>query len=197
MQHQYILFFKPFGVLSQFTPEGKWKSLKEFGPFPLSVYPVGRLDAESEGLLLLTDDNRVKQHLTDPIHHFPKTYIVQVEGIPDEGALQQLRTGVIVEGRLTEKAGVMRLDSEPLLPPRPVPIRFRKNIPTSWIEMTLHEGRNRQIRKMTAAIGFPALRILRSRIGFLTADGLEPGQHRFLSENEIAELRKAIPPRLR
>ena len=187
-EYHYILFLKPHGVLSQFTVEGKWKSIKEFGPFPETVYPVGRLDAESEGLLLLTDDNRVKSFLTDPKHHFPKTYVVQVEGIPGEEALQRLRDGVLIEGKRTAPADIQRLSEEPRLPLRSVPIRFRKSIPTSWIEMTLREGRNRQIRKMTAAVGYPSLRIFRSRIGPLTTAGLEPGQHRELSKSEVDRL---------
>src|SRR5574337_238864 len=163
MKHQfrYILFYKPYGVVSQFTPEGAWKCLKDFGPFPPGVYSVGRLDADSEGLLLLTDDNETKHRLTDPAFGHPRTYLVQVEREPGEDALDQLRLGVGVGGARTRPAKVTLLREEPSLPPRSVPIRFRKNVPTSWLELTLTEGKNRQVRRMTAAVGHPALRLVR------------------------------------
>ncbi len=185
-----ILFFKPYGVVSRFTPEGAWLSLKSFGPFPGGLYPVGRLDADSEGLLFLTDDEFVARRLTDPAFGHPKTYTVQVDRIPAEEALKRLRTGIVIEGRLTRPAEVRLLDHEPVLPPRPVPIRHRKTVPTSWLEIVLREGRNRQVRKMTAAVGHPTLRLIRTQVGEFTLDGLEPGQHRELSREEFSRLRR-------
>lgn len=185
-----ILFYKPYGVVSRFTPEAAWLSLKTFGPFPKGVYPVGRLDADSEGLLFLTDDMRLARHLTEPSFGHPKTYTVQVDRIPAEEALEQLRRGVLVGGRTTRPAQVRLLDREPVLAPRPVPVRFRKTVPTAWLEIVLHEGRNRQVRKMTAAVGHPTLRLVRTRIGEFTLDGLEPGDHRLLSPDELARLRR-------
>ncbi len=180
-----ILFYKPYGVLSQFTNGGRWQTLAEFGPFPGTVYPAGRLDADSEGLLLLTDDSRIKQRLTEPRFHHPRTYVVQVERIPEESVLARLRRGVMIEGKKTREADVRLLESEPGFPPRPVPVRFRKTVPTAWLELTLTEGRNRQVRKMTAAVGHPALRLIRIRIGDLTLQGLSPGSWRKLREEEI------------
>jgi 23S rRNA pseudouridine2457 synthase len=173
-----FLFYKPYGVLSQFTPEGKWDSLASFGPFPEDVYAVGRLDADSEGLLLLTNDNRLKHRLTDPKFNHPRTYIVQVERVPSDDALGQLRSGVTFEGKRTKPAKVILLVEEPNFPPRSVPIRFRKNVPTAWMEMVITEGRNRQVRKMTAAVGHPALRLVRTKISNWTLDGLQPGSWR-------------------
>lgn len=189
---QYILFYKPFGVVSQFTPEAGYKSLRHFGPFPPDVYPVGRLDADSEGLLLLTNDNRVKHKLLEPSFGHPRTYWAQVEGIPDEEALQKLRSGVVIEGKLTKEAHVRILDPQPEVPPRPKPIRIRKTIPTTWIELVLTEGRNRQVRKMTAAVGHPTLRLLRVAIAFLTLDGLTPGTHRTLTAEEVTRLQNLL-----
>ncbi len=183
-----LLFYKPYGVLTQFSREAGHQSLADFGPFPPDVYPAGRLDADSEGLVVLTNDNRLKQLLTEPRFNHPRTYIVQVERIPDEQALQQLRDGVIIEGRTTKPAEVRLLGAEPELPHRPVPIRFRKNVPTAWIELTLREGRNRQIRKMTAKAGFPTLRLIRTKVGNLTLKGLDPGAWRDLKADELREL---------
>lgn len=180
----YVLFYKPYGVLSQFTPEHGHPSLRDFGPFPPDVYPVGRLDLASEGLLLLTNDARVKHRLTDPKFGHPRTYLVQVERIPDKESLRTLREGVIIEGRRTKPADVRLLDAEPSLPPRSVPIRFRKNVPTAWLEMTLREGRNRQVRKMTAAVGHPTLRLVRTAVGPLTIGTLQPGEIRLLTIEE-------------
>jgi 23S rRNA pseudouridine2457 synthase len=181
-----ILFYKPYGVLSQFTPEGRWDSLASFGPFPPDVYPIGRLDADSEGLLLLTNDNRLKHRLTDPRFGHPRTYWAQVERVPDDGALERLRTGVTVDGEQTRPADVRLLEGEPDIPPRSVPIRFRKSVPTAWIELTLREGRNRQVRKMTAAAGHPTLRLVRVSVGSLTLAGLQPGEHRVLRPGELS-----------
>jgi 23S rRNA pseudouridine2457 synthase len=189
-----LLFYKPYAVLTQFSREAGHQSLADFGPFPLDVYPAGRLDADSEGLLVLTNDNRLKQLLTEPRFNHPRTYVVQVERIPDEQALQQLRDGVIIEGLNTKPAEVRLLGDEPQLPPRPVPIRFRKNVPTAWIELTLREGRNRQIRKMTAKVGFPTLRLVRTRIGSLTLKGLRPGEWRELKPEEVGEILRGSEP---
>ncbi len=186
-----ILFYKPYGVLSQFTREAGHPSLADFGPFPADVYPVGRLDADSEGLLLLTNDNRLKHRLTDPRFGHPRTYLVQVERAPADKALERLRTGVVIEGKETRSAQVSLLPAEPALPPRAVPIRFRKNVPTAWLELTLIEGRNRQVRKMTAAVGHPTLRLVRVRIGELGLGALQPGEHRFLSRQESSALLQA------
>jgi len=185
-----ILFYKPYGVVSRFTPEGAWLSLKTFGPFPEGVYPVGRLDADSEGLLFLTDDMDVKRRLTHPSFGHPKTYTVQVERIPSEEALERLRQGIVIEGQQTRPAEARLLECEPDLPPRPIPIRFRKNVPTAWLEIVLREGRNRQVRRMTAAVGHPTLRLIRTRVGEFTLAGLEPGQHRVLSREEFVRLRR-------
>lgn len=185
---RYILLNKPYGILSQFTRESGHHSLADFGPFPSDVYPVGRLDADSEGMLVLTNDNRLKHLLTEPRFNHPRTYLVQVERVPDEQALQKLRAGVIIEGQRTKPAEVKLLSTEPELPPRPVPIRFRKNVPTAWIEITLTEGRNRQVRKMTAKVGYPTLRLVRTKIGNLTLRGLSPGQWRELRPEEVQGL---------
>jgi 23S rRNA pseudouridine2457 synthase len=189
---QYILFYKPFGVLSQFTREGGHTSLRDFGPFLKGVYPAGRLDADSEGLLLLTNDNLTKHRLTDPAFRHERTYLVQVERIPSETTLQKLREGIPIEGRKTLPAKVIRLLFEPPLPPRPVPIRYRKNVATCWLEFRLIEGRNRQIRKMTAAIGHPTLRLVRTQIGSLSIEGLKPGESRSLLPREVHRLRNIL-----
>lgn len=188
----YFLFNKPFGVLSQFTAEHSHQCLKDFGPFPRDVYPVGRLDADSEGLLLLTNDNEVKHRMTDPKFEHERTYLVQVERIPNEMALQRLRDGVVIEGKKTKPCKVKLLEAEPQLPPRPVPIRFRKHVPTAWIEVTLREGRNRQVRKMTAAVGHPTLRLVRTRIGRLTLAHVETGASRELTSKEAAEIKMSL-----
>jgi 23S rRNA pseudouridine2457 synthase len=178
---------KPFGVLSQFTPDHPGqRTLSEFG-LPPNVYPLGRLDRDSEGLLLLSDELGLNTKLLDPTNAHPRTYWAQVEGEATESALQQLGTGVVIEGRKTLPAKAKQI--RPDIPPRDPPIRHRQNIPTSWIELTLHEGRNRQVRKMTASIGFPTLRLLRVAIGHfhLPAD-LNPGQWRELTEPERTQI---------
>jgi 23S rRNA pseudouridine2457 synthase len=187
-QPGYILFYKPYGVLTQFSREARHRSLADFGPFPADVYPAGRLDVDSEGLVLLTNDNRLKRLVTEPRFSHPRTYAVQVERVPDQHALEQLRNGVMIEGKKTRPAEVRLMDTEPAFPPRPVPIRFRKNVPTAWIEITLKEGRNRQVRKMTAKVGHPTLRLVRTGIGHLTLEGLQPGQWRRLRDEEVREL---------
>jgi 23S rRNA pseudouridine2457 synthase len=195
MPYQYILFYKPYDVLSQFTDEDPTtatrKTLKDFISIPL-VYSVGRLDRDSEGLLLLTNDNLVKHRLIDPKFAHPRTYWVQVEKIPDETALKQLSLGVQLSDYRTKPAQVKLLSTEPSLPPRDPPIRFRKTIPTAWLELTLTEGRNRQVRKMTAAVGFPTLRLVRVAIANLTLNGLEPGEWRDLTEVELKKLRQIL-----
>ncbi len=186
----YILFNKPYGVLSQFTHVAGHLSLADFGPFPREIYPVGRLDADSEGLLMLTNDNAVKRRLTEPGFQHTRTYLVQVERFPSEMSLERLRTGIPLGPRTTLPAVVRMLPADPVLPPRPIPIRFRKNVPTSWLEMTLVEGRNRQVRRMTAAVGHPTLRLIRIRMSFLSLGGLLPGQSRPLTTRELARLKR-------
>ncbi|GAB2725778.1 pseudouridine synthase [Melaminivora jejuensis] len=170
-----LRFHKPWGVLSQFTAEGRWRGLKDFIDVP-RVHVAGRLDADSEGLLLLTDDGRLQARISDPRHRMAKTYWVQVEGLPDEAALQQLRAGVQLNDGPTLPAQARRLEPPPALPPREPPIRVRQSIPDCWIELTIHEGRNRQVRRMSAAVGHPTLRLVRVAIGPYRLDGLEPGR---------------------
>jgi 23S rRNA pseudouridine2457 synthase len=189
---QYILFYKPYGVLSQFTPEEGHRSLNDFGPFPKGVYPVGRLDVNSEGLLLLTDDNLVKHRLAHPRFHHERTYLVQIEGSPSPMSLGQLCEGIMIDGKKTLPAKVQLLDGEPPIPERSVPIRFRKNIPTCWLKITLTEGRNRQVRKMTASVGHPTLRLVRIEISFLSIERLLPGQSRALTEREVSQLKNIV-----
>jgi len=184
----YILFNKPYGVLSQFSRENNYKALCDFGPFPKNIYAAGRLDADSEGLLFLTNDTSVNHRLTDPKFGHERTYIVQIEGIPDDDDLAKLSRGIIIGTKRTKPAIVHLYDHEPDFPERTVPVRYRKSIPTSWLEMTLREGRNRQVRKMTAAVGHPALRLVRTSIAFLTIKDLPPGEHRKLTAEEIKEL---------
>ncbi|WP_287927464.1 pseudouridine synthase [Diaphorobacter sp.] len=169
-----LRFNKPYGVLSQFTPEGRWRGLQDFIDVP-GVYVAGRLDADSEGLLLLTDDGALQARISDPRHKMEKTYWVQVEGIPDEAALQALRQGVQLGDGTTLPARVRRLEPPPALWERDPPIRVRQNIPDCWIELIIREGRNRQVRRMTAAVGHPTLRLVRAAIGPYALDGLEPG----------------------
>ena len=186
--HLYIAFNKPYGVLSQFTrpDESGKETLAGFG-FPPGVYPVGRLDYDSEGLLLLSDDPALNKNLLDPARRHERTYLAQVEGVPAPEALDRLRGGVVIEGRPTLPARAELLAADPGLPPRPVPIRFRREIPTSWIALSLVEGRNRQVRRMTAAVGTPTLRLVRVSIGTLELGslGIAPGEWRRLSNEEI------------
>jgi 23S rRNA pseudouridine2457 synthase len=190
--YRYILFYKPYGVLSQFTDnnsETQRQTLKNYIQVP-SVYPVGRLDWDSEGLLLLTNHGQLQHRLSHPQFGHKRTYWVQVERIPDAAALTQLQEGVIIENYRTRPALVQLLNAEPPLPPRQPPIRFRKNVPTAWLEMTLTEGRNRQVRRMTAKVGFPTLRLVRVAIAHLSLDDLQPGQWRDISEDELKPLLK-------
>ncbi|HBL17512.1 MAG TPA: pseudouridine synthase [Elusimicrobia bacterium] len=172
-----ISFYKPYGVVTQFSPSGEARTLADFG-LPPAVYPAGRLDADSEGLLLLTDDGALQHSLTDPRHGHPRTYLVQVERVPSAEALERLRKGVLLKDGKTRPCKAKMLDSDPDLHPRDPPIRCRKAVPTTWLEMTLTEGRNRQIRRMGAAIGHPVLRLVRSKIGKRGLEGLTPGQWR-------------------
>ena len=172
-----ILFNKPYGVLSQFTPEGRWQGLKDYLAIP-GVYAAGRLDADSEGLLILTDDGGLQKRIADPQHKLPKTYWAQVEGIPDEAALAQLRKGVDLGDFITRPAKARKIEEPTGLWPRNPPIRFRKAIPTSWLELTISEGKNRQVRRMTAKVGYPTLRLIRVAIGEWKLKGLAPGEFR-------------------
>jgi len=183
-----ILFHKPFGVLTQFTAQEGRHTLKEFIPVA-SVYPVGRLDHDSEGLLLLTDDGPLQHRLSDPRFEHPKTYWVQVERVPSEESLGRLASGVEIQGSRTKPAEVRLIEGEPTpLAPRDPPVRFRKSVPTAWLEMTISEGRNRQVRHMTAAIGHPTLRLIRTSLGPLRLGNLKPGEWRELSPGERASL---------
>ena len=186
-RHKYILLNKPYGVLPQFTDKLGRPTLKDLVPFSArggsafggnNIYPVGRLDLDSEGLMLLTGDGELNHYLSSPKNKQPKTYWAQVEGIPDETSLAALRKGIMIEGKKTLPAKVKSIAEPQNLWPRPKPIRFRKYIPTSWLEITLHEGRNRQVRKMTAAVGLPCLRLIRISIGSLELKDLKPGKFR-------------------
>ena len=174
MTPRLIRFNKPYGVLSQFTPEGKWQGLKDYIDLP-GVYVAGRLDADSEGLLLLTNDGKQQARIADPRFKMEKTYWVQVEGIPNEAALAALRNGVVLNDGPTLPARARLLEPAPQVWDRTPPIRERKVIPTTWIELIIREGRNRQVRRMTAAVGYPTLRRIRAAIGPYTLDGLAPG----------------------
>lgn len=182
-----VLFNKPYGVLSQFTPEGKWRALAEFIPLK-DVYVAGRLDADSEGLLLLTDDGRLQAQIAEPKHKLEKTYWAQVEGLPDEAALERLRTGIRLADFTARPARVRLIDEPADLWPRDPPIRYRAAIPTSWLEIRISEGKNRQVRRMTAAIGYPTLRLVRAAIGSLSVAGLALGEWRRI-DGDIRTLR--------
>ena len=171
------MFNKPYGVLSQFTPEGRWRALAEYIPVR-DVYVAGRLDADSEGLLLLTDDGKLQARIADPRHKLVKTYWAQVEGVPEEKDLERLRAGIALSDFKAQPARVRRIDEPAGLWLRDPPIRFRQAIPTSWLEIRIAEGKNRQVRRMTAAIGYPTLRLIRAAIGALNLDDLAPGTWR-------------------
>ncbi len=172
-----LLFNKPFGVICQFSRDGMHPTLADYIALP-DFYPAGRLDTDSEGLLLLTDDGKLQHRITDPRHKLPKTYWAQVEGTPDDAALEKLRKGVVLNDGPTLPADAKLMAEPANLWPRDPPVRFRKAIPTSWLQLTIREGRNRQVRRMTAAVGFPTLRLIRYAIGSWTLDGLSPGAWR-------------------
>jgi len=179
-----LAFNKPYGVLSQFTPDGSPnRTLAEFG-FPQDVYAIGRLDADSEGLLLFTDEPGLNTRLLHPRHAHEREYWAQVERIPPPEALAQLTGGLVIQGHKTLPCRAWLLDPQPVIPPRDPPIRFRKSVPDCWIGLELVEGKNRQVRRMTAAIGHPTLRLLRVRIGRFTLGDLPPGQWREMDAAE-------------
>jgi 23S rRNA pseudouridine2457 synthase len=199
--YRHLLFYKPYNVLCQFTdsenPLQPRRTLKDFIPIA-GVYAAGRLDYDSEGLLFLTNQGRLQHLLCDPQFAHPRTYWVQVEQIPDENALNRLRKGITIQNYQTRPAQVDLLPDDPPLPPRFPPIRYRQSIPTSWLEMTLTEGKNRQVRRMTAAVGFPTLRLVRVGLGLkqgknrlsLSLEGLQPGQWRELTDRERQSLER-------
>lgn len=181
-----IAFHKPYGVLSRFTPDGSpHRTLADFN-FPRGVYPIGRLDADSEGLLLLSDEAALNERLLHPRAAHPRTYWAQVERIPSPASLEKLASGLILPDCKTLPARVQILDPQPVLVPRDPPIRFRKSVPDVWLELILTEGKNRQVRRMTAAIGHPTLRLLRVAIGALVLGPLAPGTWRELGRAERA-----------
>jgi 23S rRNA pseudouridine2457 synthase len=188
-----ILFNKPYGVLSQFTDRAEGRpTLADFIAIP-KVRPAGRLDYDSEGLLLLTDDGALQARIADPRHKLPKRYWAQVEGIPDAEDLARLRQGVALNDGPTRPAEARLIEEPPGLWPRDPPIRYRAAIPTAWIELTLREGRNRQVRRMTAAVGHPTLRLVRSAIGPYTLDGLAPGAWREAEPPDLGAPRNRRP----
>ncbi|MEP7062695.1 MAG: pseudouridine synthase [Betaproteobacteria bacterium] len=172
-----VLLHKPYGVMCQFTPDGARRTLADFVS-QRDVYPAGRLDADSEGLVVLTNDGALQARIAEPRHRLTKTYWVQVEGTPTAAQLAQLRRGVALRDFTTAPARAGVIDEPAQLAPRDPPIRVRKAIPTAWLELTIGEGRNRQVRRMTAAVGLPTLRLIRYRVGSWTIDGLAPGQSR-------------------
>jgi len=182
-----VAFNKPYGVLPCFTDAHGRPTLADYVNIP-DIYAAGRLDIDSEGLMLLTSDGALAHRVTDPEHKLPKIYLAQVERIPSEKALRQLREGVVLNGKRTRSAEVELLSESPSLPDRPVPIRFRKSIPTSWLKITLREGLNRQVRRMTAAVGHPTLRLVRIAIGPIELGDLQPRQWRGLTKNEIEQI---------
>jgi 23S rRNA pseudouridine2457 synthase len=170
-----LLFNKPYGVICQFSRDGLHPTLADYIPVP-GFYPAGRLDTDSEGLLLLTDDGKLQHRITDPKHKLSKTYWAQVEGVPNEVALQRLRSGVKLSDFTTQPATAQLMDEPADLWQRDPPIRFRNDIPTSWLQLAIHEGKNRQVRRMTAAVGFPTLRLIRYAIGDWKLDEIPHGK---------------------
>lgn len=188
-----LAFNKPYGVLCKFMPEPGRPTLADFIRIP-RVYPAGRLDHDSEGLLLLTDDGPLQARIADPRHKLAKVYWAQVEGVPTDEALAMLRRGVDLGDFTTRPAEARLIDEPPGLRPRDPPIRFRAKIPTSWVELTLREGRNRQVRRMTARVGFPTLRLVRARIGRIDLEGLAPGAWREVDAPPLNRWGLAPPP---
>lgn len=186
-----LLLNKPFGVLCQFTPEAGRRSLKEFVDVP-GVYPAGRLDADSEGLVVLTDDGALQAAIADPRYKLEKEYWVQVEGLPGDEAIQRLQRGITLRDGPTLPARARPM-AEPALWPRDPPIRYRAAIPAAWLSLAIREGRNRQVRRMVAAVGFPCLRLVRWRVGPWSAEGLAPGEWRELDREAVA--RAFVEPR--
>lgn len=185
---KYIILNKPFEVLTQFIDEAGRATLKDYVKVP-DIYPVGRLDYDSEGLVLLTDDKALQHRLSDPQFKVEKTYLVQVEGIPSQEALTRLRLGVRIKETKTAPAKVRHLEEDPQVWERSTPVRFRKNIPTSWLEIKISQGMNRQVRRMTAAVDYPTLRLIRSAIGPLNLGELQPGEYRELTQEEVTQLK--------
>jgi 23S rRNA pseudouridine2457 synthase len=179
-----IAFNKPYGVLPCFTDPAGRPTLADYVTVP-GVYAAGRLDQDSEGLMILTSDGALAHRITDPTHKLPKVYLAQVERTPDDKVMDRLRRGVLLGGKQTRPAEARLLAEEPTLPERPVPIRFRKKVPTAWLELTIHEGMNRQVRRMTAAVGHPTLRLVRISIGSVQLGDLKPGEWRELQRDEI------------
>ncbi len=187
-EFKYIAFFKPYGVLSQFTEKDGHPSLKKYS-FPANVYSAGRLDSDTEGLLILTNDGQFQHKISEPKHKTTKTYFAQVEHIINEPAIDALKKGLILKDGPTLPCSAEIIE-EPVLPLRNPPIRLRKTVPTSWVKLAIKEGRNRQVRRMLANVNFPALRLVRYAIGNVTIDGLEPGKWRNLTPQEISEIRE-------
>ena len=185
---KYIIFNKPFGVVTTFTDNLGRPTIADYVSIP-QVYAAGRLDRDSEGLLFLTSDGSLVHRLTDPRYKMPKSYLVQVEGVPDRESLDRLRYGVMVQGKKTKTAQVELLEQPTDLWPRSVPVRFRRSVPTAWLQIVLSEGMNRQIRRMTAIVGFPTLRLIRTAIGSMTLEGLQPGEWRRLEPDEWRALK--------
>ena len=186
-----LRFWKPYDCLTAFTDRDGRQTLADHIDVP-NVYPAGRLDRDSEGLLLLPRNKALRGNLTDATIGHPRTYLVQVEGTPSDDALHHLATGVDLKDGRTRPATAEFLATEPPLPPRPVPIRIRKSVPDSWIRLTLTEGKNRQVRRMTAAVGHPTLRLVRIAIGSITLEGLEPGQWDAITPEEKRDLRDGL-----
>lgn len=188
-----VAFNKPYGVLPCFTDEKGRPTLADYVSIP-NVYAAGRLDMDSEGLMLLTSDGALAHHITDPQHKLPKVYLAQVERVPSDKALEQLRRGVLLNGKRTRLAEVQLLSGIPDFPDRPVSIRFRKSVPTTWLRITLWEGLNRQVRRMTAAVGHPTLRLVRIAIGPIVLGNLKPGEWRELTKSETDHIGRTAQP---
>ncbi len=189
MRYKYYLVNKPYGVLTQFTDSDGRLTLASLHNFPKDVYPVGRLDMDSEGLLIITNDKELTDHLLNPKRKHEREYYVQVEGVPGKEALKKLSAGVEIKGERTLPAKAKLIDA-PLFPERTPPIRERKNIPVQWISLVLTEGKNRQVRRMTASAGYPTLRLVRVRIKNIILGDMKPGEVRELTSDEIAGLKK-------